>query len=248
MGKLHELLAVEQSLRGASVQAMSEANTTFTKRGEHFDGVLRVYSPKDDDGEQLPKEEKAIVTTVDEKLDFMATQVTPCMDAVISKEMTNSSGAAKAELELSAGKKVMLSATALLALESQLTELRSVYKNLPTLDPARVWTNDPDAGVGYKKTETEVRFRTIKKAVPVTLAEPTEHHPAQVQLVNRESQVGQYDTVYTSAKITPAEKSARLTRLDRLIRRVKKARVKANQVEAEKTKIGKDVFDFINKG
>jgi len=247
VGKLHELLAVEGSLRSSATNALGEGITTFTKRSEHFDGVLKTYSPMDEDGEQIPKDEKAIVTTVDDKLAFVAKQVSKSVDAIVSKEMTNSSGSAKSAVKIG-NDEVELSATSLLALETQLMEIRAMYKAIPTLDPARVWKKDTGAGSGFMKTDPEVRFRVVKKQVPIELAPATKEHPAQVQLVVKEEQVGSYETIYNSARLTPGEKSERLGRIDSLIRAVKKARVKANQVIAQDVKIGSKIFNFINKG
>ena len=47
MGKLHELLAVEPDLKGASEKIIGETINTFTKKQHHFIGRHKSYQPKD---------------------------------------------------------------------------------------------------------------------------------------------------------------------------------------------------------
>lgn len=242
---LHQILAVEPDLVQQARNIMEECVNTFTKKAEHFDGVKKIYSPNNDNEEKVPPDIKEIVTTVSEKLDYASVAVIKAIDATLSKEETNASGLAKADLVI--GKKtVTLSATSLLALEKKLVGIRDEYKTIPTLDPARTWTKENQTGRDFFVAPIETKYRVVKKQRPLIMAPATDKHPAQVQLVTDEEQVGKYETTYTSGKFTPGEKSEILGRIDDLILNVKMAREKANQTEVKQVKLGEEIFNYIH--
>jgi hypothetical protein len=244
--KLHELLAVEQDRKQKENQAIGEAVSTFTKKDVTFDGMVKRYIAMEDDSEQIPDETKEMVTTVKEKLEATLEAVITGLDAHISKEETNASNVAKAELKVGDTDFGTFSATALLALESHLSKIREMYAVIPVLDSTRKWEFDSQKGV--YKAEEEIKFRSIKRPKVIVKYEATKEHPAQTELLYLDFQVGKYETVYFSGKITPTQKSTLLKRLDDLIESVKVARAKANNVEVNNQKIAKKLFDFVNKG
>jgi hypothetical protein len=244
-GFLHQLLAVSTDLDQQARAIMEETVNTFTKKAEHFDGIKKVYSPYDDAGEKLPPEIKEVVTTVGEKLSYAKESVIKAMDVTLSKEETNSSGEAKAELIVDGLSFGTFSATSFIALERYLEKIRDEYKAIPTLDPTRRWTKETSSGRDLREA-IEVKYRSEKKARPLVLSPATMQHPAQVQLVTDEIQVGKYDTTYSSGRMTPLEKSNLLAKLDTLIIEVKKAREIANQAKVKEVEIGEKIFNFIH--
>jgi len=245
--QLHQLLAIETDLKNKAKIIAEETISTFHTKSDHFDGVQKVFVKSLDDAQDIPPERKEIVTTVAKKIDYAKSDIIKSIDAMVSKEETNNSGEATAELEFD-GKVHTLSATSLLALTNQLVLIRAVYKSIPTLDPTKKWNKDDKAGKDIYETEPEVKFRTEKKQKPIVLYPATEKHPAQTQLAYEDVQVGKYETTYSSGRITPGQKADLINRVEELIVKVKKARAKANQVEIKNTKIGKDIFDYINRG
>lgn len=248
--QLHQLLAVEPDLRVKAQKIMEETLNTFVKKSEHFDGMIKAYEPfevaeGEDESQRVPSDIKEVVTTVKEKLDYTAKSIAKALDAVIQKDETNGTGRARAELAVGEKKFGEFGATTLLSIEQFLIKIRAVYKMIPTLDPVRAWNKDEGSGRAIYVTGTEVRYRTEKQKKVVTLAPPTKEHPAQTQLVDSDHQVGQYNTIYKSGKITPKDKSDLLTRIDRLIVAVKKTRAEANQAEVVKTRIAKELFRYI---
>lgn len=245
--QLHQLLAVEPSLKANAKNIFfDEAKTTFEKRQDHFDGIIKVYSPFDEEGDKIPDETKEIVTTVADKINYAKDAMIKAIDAEISKEETNSSGVANSEIDIG-GKKYQLSATALLSLEKTLETIRSVYKSIPTLDPTKVWKLDGKAGDNIYTTDEEVRFRVIKKKTPLIAVPATDKHPAQATVVENDVQVGKYSTYYKSGRVSPLQKSNLLAKVDELILSVKTARAKANQAQVKNINIGKSIFEYINK-
>ncbi len=243
--KLHELLAVEQDRKHKSNQAIGEAKNIFTKKDPFFDGMIKRYVALEEDSDQIPDETKQMVTTVKKKLQETLEAVITGMDAHISKEETNASNVAKAELVVNEVNLGTFSATSLLALESHVSKIRDLYQNIPILDPTRRWELDEQEGV--YKTEPEIKFRSVKRPKVIVKYEATEKHPAQTELLYLDFQVGKYETIYSSGKITIAQKNELIERIDQLLEAIKTARSKANNVEVNNIKIGQRIFDLIHK-
>jgi hypothetical protein len=244
---LHALLAVEPDLVQGAQNLVAETISTFSKKGDHFDGLQKVYKPFSDDAstEQIPPEVKEVVTTVKEKIDFTKEFVIKALDATLSKEETNSSGGAVAKLEIEGKDFGTFSATSFLALERNLLRLREMYKAIPTLDPTTKWDTETQSGRNLYVSPQEVRFRSVRQQKPITLAPATDKHPAQVQIFQEDVQVGKYETVYFSGKISVKEKSEYLGRLDNLILAVKRAKEEANRAEVKQVHVGENIFKYI---
>jgi len=245
--KLHELLAIEQDRKHKAAQAIGEAVGVFTKKDAQFDGMVKRYvTTEAEDNELIPDESKEMVSTTKDKLETVMEAVIAGIDAHVSKEETNSSNTAKAELKIGDTDFGILSATTLLALEGHLLKIKELYVAMPTLDNTRKWEFDTQKG--FFRTEEEIKYRSVKRPKVILKYDATKEHPAQTELLYLDFQVGKYVTVYTSGKITPAQKSTLLKRIDDMIETVKIARAKANNVEANQVKIAKKLFDYINQG
>jgi len=245
--QLHTLLAVVGDLKTKANLITEEGITTFTKKPEHFDGVQKIYKAIETGKEDTPPEIKNIVTTVKEKLDYVQTSLINGINAVLSMEETNASGTTKTSLIVNGETFGELSATSLLALEKWLEQVRTLYKSIPTLDPTKSWDKDKAADQpGIYKSPEEIKYHTAKKQKPIVLYEATKEHPAQVQMFSYDDRVEKSITTYISGRITPAQKSEMLGRIDVLIVAVKKTRAIANTAEIINTKLGKQLFAFID--
>ncbi len=243
--KLHEILAVEQDRKNRANQAIGESKKIFTKQQTNFDGMVKKYIPTEENAEQIPDESKEMVSTVKQLLENTLAPVITAIDATLTKEETNASGTAKADLTVGGKKFGTFSATTLLALESHLNKAFELYKNIPTLDTTKKWEFDKKND--FYRTPEEVKFRTVKRPKVIVKYEATEKHPAQTEVFNMDFQVGKYETTYFSGKITPTEKAKLLGKFEELIEAVKIARSKANSVKAKNVKLGEDIFSFIHK-
>ncbi len=161
MGKLYELLAVEQDRKNKANQAINRTKDTFAKKAPNFEGMLKRYIALDDQADMIPDESKEIVSTVKDELESAMVDIISGIDAQLSKEQTNSSNLAISELVVNGQSFGTFSATSLLALESHLARIRAMYIVIPTLDSARKWSFDEQRGV--YTTEAEVKFRSIKR-------------------------------------------------------------------------------------
>ncbi len=246
MAKLHELLAVEADLKSTYNAILLETAKVFKHKGELFTGFVRTLKWFDDNAPEAPEERKALSTTVPRRLDYQNEHVVRYLDAVFQKELANQQ--AKADIIVD-GKTLAenVPATYLLGLETKLKQLKSVYLEIPTLPPGISWKIDDTQGKDVFITQfPEETYKTEKKFKVQVLYEATKEHPAQVEKIPETENVGKYTRYTWSGAITAAEKSKLIGRIDKLLRAVKKARQRANNVDVKKDVIGKKLIDYIN--
>jgi hypothetical protein len=250
-GKLHELLAVEKDRKGTFQKILIETHETFTKRKEHFSGMVKRYEPLvQDDPEKLEGESKPLVTTANEKLKYFENNMKNFFDIVIQKETTNMSAAADIIVEDDEGVSETIAekipVTALLPLENYLEEIRAkVYDVIPTLDPNRDWKKDIQKTDVYK-TEEARKIRTKKVVKPIVKAQATDKFPAQVELVPVDDVAGFWVQTDWSSAMTPADKSILLGKVTKLIEGVKRARGRANDIAVVDIKIGQKIVNYLH--
>jgi hypothetical protein len=250
MPKLHELLAVLGNLKGQADKTRADLINTFEKKRHLFAEKITVFRPVDEAGKEERAQESDLQTTVKKELEWITGMISPALDAAYQVELGNQ--VAKADVVLEDGTIVLknVPATGLLELEKRCGELLTFAQAIPTLDPAKGFTLDPDRGLGiYKARETTTK-RTTKKQRPITLYEATKEHPAQVQLISEDIATGAVTAQEWSGLITPAEKGEIIERAELLARAVKKARARANEVAIETVgnKIGATLLNYVFKG
>jgi hypothetical protein len=249
LAKLHEILAVEGGLGATSTKIVDEARDTFAKKADHFIESHRLLAMfAENDQNQNAEDHKAMVTTVPEKLDYVAGIVTKFLDVVYQKEATNQRATADLVVDgVTIARAVPV--TMLLGLESKLTGLRDMYSAIPTLAPGRDWALDAERGKNiYRDTHPEISLKTAKTVRHKILVEPTNHHPAQIEKWHEDVPVGKVTKTIWSGMLSAAEKSDMLERLDTLIYAVKAARMRANDIQVETKRIGASLFRYINTG
>ena len=245
MTKLHELIAVEPDLKSQATSQIADALNVFSNGTGKLVGQVRRYSPLEEYGEQFSDEVTELATTVGDELGRVQDAFGRWIDVAVQKEQTN--GATTADVVVD-GQVVLkgLSAPALLNLEGKLTSLRQLYSQIPTNDLAERWEYDEQTGV-YVSNPRDT-YRTQKVIKSLVLHPPTPEHPAQVQAYNEDIRVGTWTTQKRSGMMSPTDKRMILSRLDVLIRAVKSARQRANEVEANTAKVAQVIFDFIHRG
>jgi len=247
MGKLHELLAVEEDRRGKATKIINESVSTFKNKQNHFIEQLVTFKPISETETNRVEGHLAMTTTVMDKLNYATKTLAKYYDVVLQKETTNTM--AKSDVVLPDGTVFLTNvpATGLLALEKELAKAMEMYNALPTLEPGVPWEACPDKGDGVFFTK-ESKIRTKKITKPVVLYEATKEHPAQVKEAVEDVHTGNVETVIYSSKLTSKDKSELLDRLDNLKTSVKKARMRANAQKVESLNVGKKVFAYLNEG
>lgn len=244
--KLHELLAVEGDLAATSKKLSDEAKVTFEKRADHFMGLATTVTMLDAarQGENTA-EEKAMVSTVADKLNYLTKPVVKHFDAVLQKDSANQEATADLVVD-GATLGENLPATFLLGLENHLKRLRPIYEAIPTLKPGLDWKKDENLGANVYKAPSQTSFRTEKVVGYQVLYEATKEHPAQIKDWTEDKPIGRVERTETSGMLSPADKAAILGRIDTLLRAVKRARQRANGQEVQDRHIGAALFGFIH--
>jgi hypothetical protein len=249
MGKLHEVLAVEKDLQGQANAIMTETAGLFAKQTA-FNGSITTRVPFNEAEAHLGSEDREeVVTSVDERLEWTAQAVSRWLDVVLQKEATNQ--VAKADIKV--GDRVIaqdVPATMLLGLETKLATFRTAVAAMPTLDSKRSWVHDATGKKGIWKTEfPDSQIQTRKVIEPIVLAEAVIKDgvgiPAQVKEVSKDIPFAKVTKTLFSGAVTSARKAEILGRIDTLIRAVKQARQRANNVDVVPAKIGDSLFGFI---
>lgn len=241
MPKLNQVLAIEKGVRSKSDRLITDRYQQVEKE-PLLSGISRVYTPKEEDGDQLPSEQTLVQVKVGEVLKANAADFTSLFDVVLTKDAGNQGASADVVID----DQTILSGvpvSTLLFLEKQLTDLYTVCRKLPTLDPADTWSYDPQRSIYV--TEPEERVRNKKVPRNHVLAEATDKHPAQVQVYNEDIVAGTWKTIKFSGAMPIDEHKALLDRIAALQNAVKYAREQANSLEVQWQEMGKTVFDFI---
>jgi hypothetical protein len=246
MGKLHELLAVEPSLEGASNKIIQETTKSF-KDGYLFQGFLKrleMFAEEDKVNDEVTDRLER-TTTVKQKLDYMKKYVADYYDSLFQKDLANQE--AKSDIMVDGATIAKnVPASFLLSMEKRLKQLRGVFEMIPTLQQGVKWEKATEEGEDvYKTVEPKVTFKTRKTKRSMIVAPATKEHKAQVQVWDDTENCGKYIETHTSGALTPAEKSEILERLDKLYKAIKQARERANCVEVSSNKIADDLMNYI---
>lgn len=250
MGKAHEGIAVRPEVDGQASRILQETQGVFKNNSHLFQGRLRKYEPFDEEerGRGSLEEHQELATTVAKRLAYTFSVLNRAVDLSFQLESTNQQ--AKADVTVD-GNVLIKDApvTFLLGLEKKLAEWKQVFHTMPTLQAGVAWELDETQGKDvYVSKHPEVTFKTKKVTKFHTVAEATEHHPAQVRDVVENVNEGKYTTMHWSGMISSAEKADILGRIDKLSRAVKKARQRANDQEMVEKKVAKIISEFILNG
>jgi hypothetical protein len=248
--KLHELLAVEGSIRGQSQKVRSDLASTFEKKRHLFEGLKKTFFPSDEAAASVVEDERTIQSTVPKELKWISGFLAKSIDSGYAINVANTQAQADVFIGDNGDGAFLFNvpATALLELEKRLAEVQEFLLTIPTLDPAKGFETSREAsseGDIYKAREVR-KTRTKKIQKPLVLAPATEQHPAQVQLVSEDVPTGTILEQEWSGLITPAAKADMIARCEELSRAVKKARSRANDQEFDRpAPIGKKILDYV---
>lgn len=240
--KLFHHLAVGQDVKGGYHKIRNETVGHFKKK-DIFEGLDKEYRPLEEGGQPLERQQKEVITTVQERLAWTKKKAVAFIDFELVRDKANTVAVA----DLVVDGKVLakgLPATFLLALEKRLDDMREYYDVVPTLDLSKKWEESGQIGVfrhGPVKT-----FRTAKKTISITIAKATKEHPEQAKAMTEDVTIGCFDSVYFSGMVHARDKAEWLGQIDKLLEVVKKARQQANDVVVDEGKIGETIFDFIH--
>ncbi len=241
MPKLNQTIAIEKGVKSRVYGEITDMHKA-SQKAELFNGFVKTYRRKDEDGEDYPPERKKVQENAGNLLARIAELMTEYFDITATKDWANCHAVADVEVD---GQVLLKDApvTYLLFLEKQITDLHTFVDKLPELDEADDWLKDENSGL-YKTAPTPTH-RTKKVQKPIVLYEATKEHPAQTQMITEDVIVGFWDTVKHSGALPAPRKKLLLERIEQFSKAIKYAREKANSAEAENRKIGKQIFAFL---
>ena len=241
MPKLNQIVAVVAGKKTRVEKEFGELNKTIQK-SDLFHGLSRQYQPIEENGEQLPPEQKFPQKHVGEIVTGARAILTDIMDAVATQECGNTSARADVKVD---GETILpgVPVTVLLYLEKQLNDLHTFVGNMPVLDPAERWTLNSQTGEYVTEPTKTVRTKKVQR--PIVLYDATKEHPAQTQLVTEDVTAGHWTTTKYASVLSATERRAMLDRIHKLQEAVKIAREEANSIEVPQVKIAAPVLLFI---
>lgn len=247
--KLHELLAVETNLENQAIQTRTDLMNTFEKKRHLFEEKRIVFTPLGEGAKSTTESQSDIQSTIPKELNWLQGFLKKSLDASYQVAEANTVARADVIVEENGQETPLLKnvpATALLELEKRLTEIASLIKAIPTLDPAKGFTPDSQRGEGYYQARSVTKNRTRKEKVVLVKYEATKEHPAQTELIDKDVPIGTIEEQEWSGLLTPAEKSRMISRVETISRAVRQARSRANEVEVDKNKkIGQEILSYI---
>ena len=241
MSKLNQVIAVEKGVKNR-VKANISALYKDVQKPALFDGFVKNWEKKDEDGEDRPAERRRVQLNVADVLESASETLTELFDITAQKDFAN----CEAKADVTIGGKTLITgapATYLLFLEKQLLDVKTLVAALPTLSADEDW--NLDAALGLFKTDPVSTRSTAKVQEAITLAPPTKEHPAQTQLISKDVIVGSWNTVRQSGAAVEADKKKILRKVELLLKAVKYAREEANETSAPNKSIGTVVFEYL---
>ena len=85
MGKLHEILAIEEDRRGKAKKIVSETTKTFKDKQNHFVSTIHVYKPVGEEEKDQVVGQTERVTTVNDKLGYTTNALVEYIDAFLQR-------------------------------------------------------------------------------------------------------------------------------------------------------------------
>jgi len=240
--KLNQIIAVEKGIKSRAYADLTTLNKSAQKP-DLFLGFTKTYTPKNEEGEQLPGESRRVQLTADDVLRGVHRTLSELFTIEARKEWTNVGARADVTVD---GVTIVEQApvTFLLFLEKQLNDVKSIVSSIPILSLDEAWKFDAQSGLS--KTEASIQHRTKKVEKPIVLYPATDKHPAQTALSSEDVIVGFWHTVKQSGAVAATRKRELLERIDRLAIAVKEARETANSIEeAHSPDVAKTVFSYL---
>lgn len=239
--KLFEVVAVEKGVKGRTYSALTELDKKAQK-ADPYNGFSKSFAAKDEDGETYPPESRKVTLRAADVLNEIRVQCAEAFDLEASKDRTNM----KAKADVVVGGHTMIEGapvSLILYLEKQITDVRTMIDRMPMLDENEDWILDP--ATGLHKTQPTQTHKTRKVQKGIVLYPATEQHPAQTQLVTIDEIAGWWTTTKASGAIPYDEKKAIIANCDQLLKALKQARERANDIEVDPFEVGEDIFEYL---
>jgi hypothetical protein len=217
----------------------------IARKASFFNGFVRTYTPFQVEGDKevvYPEERQKVEQRVDELVVRAANLWTDIFNVTFTKDSANM----EAKADVVVGETILVKDAPIswiLWADNRIQQVRTFFDTLPTLNEAETWEKDSVSAMW--KSNSIKTIKTEKVTVPVIMYQHTDKHPAQVERVQKDVPIGQYEKQNFSSAISSERKRKILEKIDRIIVALKVARANANSLEVEKLSIAKPIFDYI---
>ena len=240
---LGQAVAKAINVRKESDLIVNAANHALAKPAL-LEGILKTYSPRDEEGERLPQEGTRVQATAEEIIEKIRAARAELWDACAARDFTNSASSTCADVVVDGNVLIERAPMPyLLWLDKQIDELEAFARRLPTLSAATTWNGSGNRGVYTSDPVETIRTITEQKAVPVF--QPTAQHPGQAHMIQEQKAVGTWKTIKYSGAVPVERKEAILKKVAKLRTAVHYAREQVKRVEAQQPAVGARVFDYL---
>lgn len=243
--KLHEILGSQKQVFNQGEKVRSDLLNTFAKQRHLFSETLVKFTPNAENAPTVIESQSKLQSSVAEELRWVSETLAKVYDSEATIDEANTKARADVTLPDGTVLLVQVPATQLLQLDKRLSELLALLQMVPTLDPAKGFSPDANAGFGVFQARIVRKSRTKKEQVPLVLYPATDKHPAQTQLIQQDVVSGTIEEQEWSSMLTPAMKAKILERVEQLRTAVKQARARANDIKVEPVQIGRKLLDFV---
>jgi len=257
--KLKLVLALTQDAASRFSAILRDYSKFFDKSQGAFLGYKNTYMPQDAAVDDPSKRGYSkVVTTVDEKIDYLIRATSDYIQNVLTKERTNGSGFAKADLIVNGENWGEFYSNELLALKSILekSELSQMIQTIPVRTETDIW--EPSTSAEYvgreiyqkplvtQEIKTTVKTQYILSDPNLDKLKPGSDYKPQITTKDDVLKLGVQTRQEFSGQWTHSQRAAALDRLTTLKTAVSIALEKANDVDAVESPIDSNkIFGFI---
>lgn len=240
---LGQVVAIEADVRKAAKRTLTDAYHALSKP-DLLGGISGTYEPAVDGGEQLPEEGTRVQATVEEMIVTTRDVLVSMFDATAARDFTNASGGAKADIVVGDQTLVVGAPVPyILWLDRQLDDLTAFVTRIPTHSASTTWELAEQRGV--YKSEPVRTARAVQQHKVITLADATQYHPAQAQVVAEQVTVGTWTRIKYTGSVPVSRREEILRRIATLRAALHTAREQANRVEADEPPVGARVLGYL---
>jgi len=239
--KVCQVIAIEKEVKNRVHEEITALHR-ISNKPDLFNGFMKNYRKKDEEGDEFPNEKKKVQMSAIEHLMNFTRAKTSLLDITATKDWGNTRAYADIVID---GELILndVPTPFLLFLEKEIHDIRSFIENIPIQDESEDWVEDTKAGI--YKTEASVTHKTKKIHKPIELSPATKEHRAQVELASFDEVIGYWDTIKSTGAMPAERKKEILEKLGKFTVAVKSARELANTTEVDDMYVGKKIFDFI---
>lgn len=242
--KMNTMLATLEHSAATTTRMLRDYAQYFKTKGGAFKGIVKTYTAREGylaDPSKMGTTQ--VVTTVDEKLDWLQNELSKHMKNLFAVEKTNSLGAKTVELVVEGHSFGHLTALELMRLKSFLTraEFEDIYTTIPVRSDSQVWnptTKEEYANRSVFETPMISGVSKTTENEEVILKDPNlnpdklpSNYTAKTTIKRKTVEVGDYTSQEFSGEWNHAKRAELLRRRSALLAAVIAALKEVNDTE-----------------